>query len=254
MHDLQRLRLQPRCNCQPWNPYKPPVPFQNLIDKNIFCLGDSLMSDTCRNFACAASTAGVKVHVKLKNCKQFNLHCVGKAEDRAAADLIVASWGTHYNNLPGSNNTWRYRAGLIMFLKLLGKENLPKLVWLETAAQHFGADGYNYNTAKLLSSCVPNKWEWFDRANWRNEIANPIMHCAGVDIVRTFNMSYLQHDDHIIHHFAWGRNNIAEVFNKNKNDCTHWCDGGILSSQVATILLTVAELKLRKLEAAPPQS
>ena len=86
---------------------------------------------------------------------------------------------------------------------------------MESKAQHYDGGTFFRDSLevkdgceRVACKCAPLRPQWVELAGWRNGMANPVMHDAGVPILRAF--------EHSVHLWA----------DHNGIDCTHFCLNG----------------------------
>ena len=127
---------------------------------------------------------------------------------------------------------------LLLFDNLHRSGSLENLDWLQNQGNFTFEHGDIRNAndiSQVIKSFRPDLiFHLAGQVAMTTSIANPRMERARVDIVRVFNLSYFLSYDHAVF--------------RTRRDCTHWCDGGTFHRHVVSIVLTIVELKLRKLE------
>mmetsp|Transcript_33389 Transcript_33389/g.72861 ORF Transcript_33389/g.72861 Transcript_33389/m.72861 type:complete len:390 (-) Transcript_33389:1733-2902(-) len=166
-------------------------------------------------------------------------------------DIVVLNFGLWYNkgdsddiNGHHSSTATGYGANAITLERhckrmasiiMASGPNLPTFIWRETSAQHFPFDDtgtYRFGSKKTANSCsdwiISSSEQNFHKANWRNEVCNPIMENAGIPVMRIFNFTALSP--------ASGHIGTSGTFGNWKSstgvDCTHFCSPGIIDAFV----------------------
>jgi len=137
-----------------------------------------------------------------------NLHRLHKIP---ASSIALINVGLHFNN------RYHYREFLDKFEEVCLKRHCTsaRMIWQETAAQHFPASkgGYFKKRSKCLSGCVAISREKLQRMDFRNKMANEVMDRYGIPVLHVWKLTQNAHDMHV-------------QFNSHSGmcDCTHFCN------------------------------
>lgn len=181
-----------------------------LGNRSIYFVGDSVMMQQKTRLQCDLNNI-TNIHgIRISHAKHFKngLRRLGRIPHNS---IVLMNVGLHYNNPD------HYLLFLRDFEDTCLKKSCTKgkLIWQETAAQHFprSHNGYFQSRGRCLKGCTKLKRSKLISGDFRNRMANDIILKYGLPILPTFEITQDAHDMHT-------------QFNSKTGicDCTHYCN------------------------------
>ncbi|KAI9001750.1 hypothetical protein DFJ74DRAFT_775454 [Hyaloraphidium curvatum] len=171
--------------------------------------------------ACAELLHGTRMcHLRIQRSSHrelpYTLEILARAVPHFSSDVFAFNLGVHYRPAqwqlaPDLRVLAKYRAKA---REAMGGGYLPRMVWLDTAPQHFSTAGGDYDPARNLSAdpCSPfsrGRLESADRGTF-NALSDPLVQSISDAHARTWEMA-----------------KRASHAHRRVGDCTHYCRPGV---------------------------
>jgi len=185
--------------------------FQKVLgNRSLFFVGDSVVMQQKTRLQCDLGNMADIHGIRISHSKHFanGLRRLGRIP---ANSIVLINVGLHYNNAV------HYREFLRNFEDNCLRKSCTKgkLIWQETAAQHFphSHNGYFQSHGGCAKGCAKLKRSKIISGDFRNRIANQVILKYGLPILPTFEITHDAHDMHT-------------QFNSKTGlcDCTHYCN------------------------------
>ena len=192
-----------------------------LANRTIWLIGDSVTQQHKSRLACLVKSSNPLRADAVRGFRVSHgrhltsLLARGRLGRVGKSDIVLFNAGLHFNTAKSYNDFLEQFETACLQKKCVK----GKLVWVETAAQHFpGPDSaggtFTAIRGKCVGGCAQHSYHVKAKADFRNKMATPLMLKYGVPVFRTWDVTASASNMH-----------SNDVHGKSHTcDCTHYCN------------------------------